>query len=107
LASVKGLYRFMPQPDANWGLHLGAGVGLVGRGGDYWDFVDVDGTTDIGGVLNAGLNVNVTPNVAIRVDVEDYLYSAKFGVGEDDTESKFQNDLLFLGGLSFIVGGGM
>lgn len=109
LANVKGLYRFMAQPDANWGLHFGAGLGLIGRGGDFWDQVDVDGTTDIGGVLNAGLTVDVTPNIAIRVDVEDYLYSAKFNDPESDaeTESKFQNDLLFLGGLSFKVGGGM
>lgn len=106
LGSVKGLYRFMPQPDANWGLHFGAGVGIIGHGGDFWE--EVDGTTDIGGVLNAGVTVNVTPQIAIRIDVEDYLYSAKFEDPDSDaeTDSKFQNDLLILGGLQFNLGGG-
>ncbi len=53
LASLKGLYRFVPQPGGIFAIHIGGGVALIGRGGDA--FEEVGGTTDVGGVLNLGL----------------------------------------------------
>ncbi len=106
LASLKGLYRFVPQPGGIFAIHIGGGVALIGRGGDA--FEEVGGTTDVGGVLNLGATFDVSPQVAIRLDVEDYLYSAKF---EDDpsgveiSDSAFQNDLIFTGGLVIRLGG--
>jgi len=105
MGSVKGLYRIQPMPDAIWAIHLGGGAAVIGRGGDALE--GVDGTTDIGGVLNVGVSVDVTPQVAIRLDVEDYLYSAKFEVDGVESESKFQNDLAITGGVTIKVGGGM
>ncbi len=98
LGSLKVLYRFVPQPDAIWAIHIGGGPAIIGRGGDVWE--DTDGTTDFGGVLNVGAIFDVSPQVGIRLDVEDYIYSAKFEVeGEELGDSKFQNDLLFTGGI--------
>ncbi len=106
--NVKGVYRWVPMPDANWALHFGGGVALIGHGGDFWD--GVDGTTDVGGVLAAGLTVDITPQFAICVDVEDYLFSAGFEVDDPDlgvieTDSKFQNDLLIMGGFKINLSG--
>jgi opacity protein-like surface antigen len=103
--SLKGLYRFAPQAGANWAIHLGAGPAVISRGGDA--FEDADGKTDIGGVLNVGASFDLTPQVAIRLDAEDYLYSAKFEDSESGVElgdSKFQNDLLFTGGIAIRLG---
>ncbi len=103
MGSLKGLYRFLPQPGSIVAIHLGAGVALIGRGGDLWE--DVSGKTDIGGVVNVGATFDVTPQVAIRLDVQDYIYSAKFDVdGVDLGDSKFQNDLAITGGLVVKVG---
>lgn len=103
--SLKGLYRFAPPAGAIWAIHLGGGVAVIGRGGDA--FEDADGTTDIGGVLNVGATFDLTPQVAIRLDAEDYLYSAQFEDSETGIEigdSKFQNDLLFTGGIAIRLG---
>ncbi len=109
LAGLKALYRFAPQASGIWALHIGGGPVLIGRGGDAWE--DTEGTTDIGAVLNLGATFDVTPQVAIRLDVEDYLYSAKFKesgtpIGDVDIgDSKFQNDFLFTGGIVIRLGG--
>lgn len=103
--SVKALYRFVPGPASIWAIHFGAGPALISRGGDAFD--DADGTTDIGGVLDVGATFNVAPTVAIRIDVEDYLYSAKLedsGTGAEIGDSRFQNDLLLTGGLVIKLG---
>ncbi len=97
-ASAKALYRVIPQPGGMLSIHLGGGPALISRGGDFWD--GIDGTTDIGGVLNVGATFDVSPQVGIRLDAEDYLYSAKFEVDNAEVgDSKFQNDLFFTGGI--------
>ncbi len=105
LASLKALYRFMPQPGGIIAIHIGGGVAVIGRTGDA--FEDTDGKTDIGGVLNIGATFDVTPQVAIRLDAEDYIYSAKFEdaeTGEALGDSQFQNDLVITGGIVIKLG---
>lgn len=69
-----------------------------------WD--GADGTTDFGGVLGIGILLNVSDNIGVRIDAQDYLYSAKFSDEEtgEETDSEFQNDLLFSAGLSIGLG---
>lgn len=72
-------------------------------GGSLWE--DVDGTTDVGGVLGIGLHLMISDNIGVRIDAQDYLYSAKFGDSDTgETDSQFQNDLLFTAGLSIGLG---
>jgi hypothetical protein len=98
LASLKGLYRSAAGPGAPVLFHLGGGLTLLGRGGDAWRYID--GTTDYGGVLNLGVTFDAGGRLAIRVDAEDYFYSAEFEFEDEEIgESKFQNDLVFTGGL--------
>lgn len=103
LASLKGLYRLAAGAGAPVLFHLGAGVALLGRGGDA--FKDVDGTTDIAGVLNLGVTFDAGGRLAIRVDAEDYLYSARLEFEDEEIgDSKFQNDLVFTGGVVIKLG---
>jgi hypothetical protein len=104
LASVKGLYRFAPQPGGIWAIHIGGGLAMIGRTGDAYD--ETEGTTDVGGVVNIGATFDVAPQVAIRLDVEDYLYSVKLEEegGLELGDSQFQNDLVFTGGIVVKLG---
>ncbi|KPK75380.1 MAG: hypothetical protein AMS25_18425 [Gemmatimonas sp. SM23_52] len=104
LASLKGLYRFAPQFGGIWAIHIGGGLAMIGRTGDIYD--ETEGTTDVGGVVNIGATFDVAPQVAIRLDVEDYLYSVKLEeeAGLELGDSQFQNDLIFTGGIVIKLG---
>lgn len=104
LASVKGLYRFAPEPAGIWAIHLGGGLALISHSGDA--FEGTEGTTDMGGVVDIGATFDLAPKVAIRLDAEDYLYLAKYKeqFGEDLGDTQFQNDLVFTGGIVISLG---
>ena len=106
--SGKVMYRVAPRPDSEVAILLGGGVAVIGRGGDFYN--GIEGTTDVGGVLNVGLEFAVSPKIAVRLDVEDYLYSAGPTLVDDDlgrieADSEFQNDLIFTGGIAIQLGG--
>jgi len=103
LGTLKGLYQFAPSPTAPFMLHVGAGAALIMHGGDAYE--DLEGTTDIGGTVIFGGTYDVSDMVAIRFDAQDFMYSAKFDVaGVDIGDAKFQNDLVFTGGVVIKVG---
>jgi hypothetical protein len=102
LGTLKGLYQFAPSPDTPFMLHVGAGLAMISHGGDAWE--DVEGTTDIGGTLIVGGTYDVSDMVAIRIDAQDFMYSAKFGEDPFETDAKFQNDLVFTGGVVIKLG---
>ena len=81
-------------------LFLRGGLALIARGGDA--FENIDGKTDVGGVVGVGLRVPLGPVIGLRIDAEDYLYNAKFG----SSRSSFQNDLMFTAGLAISLTGG-
>lgn len=99
LLSGRVLIGLGPRAGSNaWHLILGGGAIL--HGGDAYG--NGEGTTDIGGVVGVGGRFTLgTSSLAIRVDVEDNLFSAKFrdtGSGLE-SESKFQNDIVISMGL--------
>lgn len=103
VAAGKAAYRFTPQMGAApYYIYVKGGIAFIGHTGDAWE--DVDGTTDIGGVLGIGVAIDVSEMVAISLDAEDYIYSAKFGEDPDETDSKLQNDLVLTGGLVIKLG---
>ncbi len=75
------------------GLAIGGGPALVMFGKSVRDSDEKD--SFMGGVAGATLRLNVGQNVALRGDVEDFLYSADFGLGK-----KLRHDLLLSGGIS-------
>jgi hypothetical protein len=100
--AAKLLYR-LGSPDAEVSAHLGGGPAVISRSGNAYDGFE-EGRTDIGGIVNLGISFRVAPRVSIRVDVEDYISSAKFtdSLG-DETDSKLQNDLTLTAGVQFAV----
>ena len=102
-ASARVLVGFGPNAGStSW--HLILGGGLAAHGGPAYD--GLSGLTDFGGIAGVGARFKVGPSLAIRVDVEDNLYSARF---TDDatgaqTASKFQNDITISAGLAIPLG---
>lgn len=100
--SARALYRLASLGPMG-SLHAGAGLAYVMRGGDFWDqFEDlgIEGVNDFGGTLGLGAKFGLGPMMSIRVDLEDFIYSAKFNDDTDETEGKLQNDLLLSAGLN-------
>jgi hypothetical protein len=52
-------------------------------------------TTDVGGVTSLMLRLPIDGQVALRLDAEDLIYSADFGLGK-----KVRNDFILTAGLS-------
>ena len=84
--------------------HLILGGGLVAHGGHGYD--GLSGLTDLGGIAGVGARFKVGPSLAIRVDVEDNLFSARFtdDASGAQTASKFQNDITISAGLAIALG---
>ena len=103
MANARVLFGFGPK-GGNTAWHFMLGGGIIAHGGDAW--TGVDGTTDFGGLVGLGGRFKVGPSLAVRIDVEDNLFSAKFkdpSTGAE-SQSRFQNDLVFTGGLSIPFG---
>lgn len=54
-------------------IHLLGGIGVLQRGSDLYD--EFRGTTDLTFVIGSGLSRQITPRIAIRLGLEDYLMS--------------------------------
>lgn len=102
-ASSKLLLRYAPQPYKGWQLFGGAGLGVAGHVGDFWE--EGQALTDLGVVLNGGASYDLSRIFAIRLDVEDYIYPFKARleddpeVGTTDISTQWQNDLVISAGL--------
>jgi len=91
-------------------VHLLGGVAAVSRYGNFWDLLEqsglqVTGRTDVAGVVGAGIAVPVCSGFEFRVEVEDYLHSAKFTIADgvnppENTDSRMQHDILLAVGLA-------
>ncbi len=104
LASGRVLVGFGPTGGkTSW--HLVLGGGIVAHGGPAYD--GASGTTDFGGIAGIGARFKVGGSMAVRLDVEDNLFSAQFKDDASGVESasKFQNDIVILIGLAVPLGG--
>ena len=109
LASGRVLFGVGPRTGSTaW--HVLAGLSVVAHGGDAYDLLQagagsLSGATDIGMVVGVGGKFKIGSSLAVRVDVEDNLYSAKFNLGGANSQSKFQNDVVASMGLVIRLGG--
>jgi len=95
VASLNVLYALIKPPLEPFSFFISGGVGLVSRGGDFWDPFDQDpfsDPTDFAGVLGLGGRYGVAPGIYVRADVRDYISS--FAFTDLFGESELQNDLL-------------
>ncbi len=103
LASLKGLYRFLPALGYRWNMHVGGGVALIRRYGDLYE--DLTGTTSVGGVVDLGFVVRARREITVRLDMETYLYDVRFE-SKDGTRignTQFQTDVIFTVGVAIEV----
>ena len=84
------------------GLHATGGIALIGRTGDAYDDVQ-EGKTDVGGAFGLGARIGLG-SVAIRGDIDGYLYSAKLTVNNIEFESQTQVDFVLSAGLQIAFG---
>ncbi|MDQ6829994.1 MAG: hypothetical protein M3081_14130 [Gemmatimonadota bacterium] len=95
--------RLAWRPDSiGSALRLSGGLGMVAHGGTAYG--SADGRSDLALALGAGWRVPISGTVAWRVDLDDYLYSASFGVGSTKSKSKLQSDVLLSVGVIFRLG---
>lgn len=77
--SAEALVRLTAQT-ARAAFRLGGGVGLVGHGGGAYDPTDYIGpTTFVGGIAGVGAAIKVGRWMSLRLDAEDFMYSAHLG----------------------------
>jgi hypothetical protein len=93
LGSGKLLFNLTPGSTA-LGIAIGAGPAIIRAKNTVVD--PTQSTTDFGGVGGIAVRLGIGENVALRGDFEDYFYGGDFGRG-----SKFTQDLVLSGGLSF------
>ena len=84
-------------------LLLGGGIGYVGRGGEAYEDFENKGSVGYSGTF--ALRFKITNSVAIRLDLEDYIYSSKFLFQDVESEGQLQLDLVIAAGLSIGFGG--
>jgi hypothetical protein len=106
--SSKILFRYAPQPYKGWQIFGGAGLAVTGHVGEFWE--EGEALTDLGGVFNVGGSLDLTKAIAIRIDVEDYLYQFEPTLKDDPTvgnveTSKLQNDVVISAGLVIRLAG--
>ena len=84
------------------GLHATGGIALIGRTGDAYDDVQ-EGKTDVGGALGLGARIGLG-SVAIRGDIDGYIYSAALTANDIEFESQTQVDFVLSAGLQISLG---
>lgn len=106
LGSVRVLYEVVSSDSGRLALAVVGGVGVAAHSGASYEFLKafggpLSGSTDVGGVVGVSARFPTSPNLKIRVDVEDNIYSAGFTIGGIETAPRLQNDLVMRLGLSF------
>lgn len=95
------LVAHLNRPDAVTGFIAGAGLGVVAHGGDAYS--GITGTTDLGASVMFGVRSRIGSQLTVRLELEDYLYSASFGPSPN-TDAQFQHDLVASLGLGILLG---
>lgn len=95
-------------PAAPLTFFVNGGVAYISRGGDFYE--EVEDKSNVGGVAGVGLKVGLPGLISLRLDAEDYIYSAKptlvdpLGNPIELADSQLQNDVIVSVGLVFSIG---
>jgi hypothetical protein len=80
-------------PSLQGRAHVGAGVGLMRRSGDFYEVYERP--TNVAGVLGLGSNFALSRQVHLMLGFQSYLYSLQLRqTGGDTFDSSFQTDFL-------------
>jgi hypothetical protein len=86
--------------------HITGGVAVLMRGGEFYDEFEWSNTTDIGGVIGAGIGIPFGERFRMAIDLEDFISSASVMEGSMTSQSRLQNDITLSLGLTVPVSGG-
>jgi hypothetical protein len=85
-------------------VFLSTGIGIVRRGGDFYDANDLHGLTDIAGSFGIGGRYGVARGINIRMDFRDYIYSFKFTDSDlEAADPEVQGDLQVTAGVEIVL----
>jgi hypothetical protein len=88
MLSARALIR--PRRQNFYGI---AGLGLVGRGGDFWE--NADQSARVAGVIGFGVRAAVSPRLSLNFSAEAFLYSFSYSSANiPNSDSKFQQDIV-------------
>jgi hypothetical protein len=88
MLSARALIR--PRRQNFYGI---AGLGLVGRGGDFWETADQ--SARVAGVIGFGVRAAVSPRLSLNFSAEAFLYSFSYSSANiPNSDSKFQQDIV-------------
>ncbi len=108
LGSINLMYALIRPPLEPLLIYISGGVGLVSRGGDFYD--GLQDTSDIAGVAGLGLKYGVARALWLRVDLRDYISSFNETILSDAAltggGSKLQNDLLIVASIELFLSPG-
>jgi hypothetical protein len=112
LGSAKLMMQLLPVEDA-FNLRFGIGPAIISRGGSAYNANSdgqITGLTDYGAAASLCTRISFTPNVAIRLRAEDYMYYSGMGwrSAASPTEnfafdSRMQHDFIFSAGLQLFL----
>lgn len=107
LSSGRAVLGFGAQ-GAPIAFHLVGGLSFVARGGDAYR--GVRKKENLGGVVGAGADFDLSGTLGLSVDVENYFYELRVRVrdpllGDLNLTQQFQSDLVLTAGLSITLGG--
>lgn len=100
------LFEVFRAPFTPFAIHLLGGLGLVIRGGEFFDegggvFETLEGGTDVALILGTGFRYGLSPRLGLRLDVRDYLSSYQQELPGGEADSQLQNDLWIVGALEY------
>lgn len=88
MLSARALIR--PRRQNFYGI---AGLGLVGRGGEFWE--NADQSARLAGVIGFGVRAAVSPRLSLNFSAEAFLYSFSYSSANiPNSDSKFQQDIV-------------
>lgn len=110
LASARALFKVTTIADGdpgdrmNWDVMLGAGAGVVNRGGSAWE--NTSGVTTPAIVLTAAVRTQLTGTVMLRLGVEDFVSWAQFDKGlPSQMRARLHHDMIGTMGVVVRVAG--
>ncbi|MEE9245288.1 MAG: outer membrane beta-barrel protein [Gemmatimonadota bacterium] len=106
--SADVLYEIFRAPFTPFAIHVLGGLGLLNRGGDFFEDSEgflgtIDGGTDPTFVLGAGFRYGLSPQWGLRLDFRDYISSYRQSLEDQDLDSELQNDFLISAGIEYTL----
>ncbi|KPK81419.1 MAG: hypothetical protein AMS25_06555 [Gemmatimonas sp. SM23_52] len=109
---ANALLEVFRAPFTPFAIHLLGGLGLVSRGGEFFNegggvgdafFGSLDGGTALALILGTGFRYGLSPKTSIRLDLRDYISSYAQSLPGGQLDAELQNDFWVSGGVELTL----